>query len=244
MSIWGSLLGGTAGYALGGPLGALIGLAAGHAVDRVLRANKSPESEQEKRKIAFTIATVALAAKMAKADGAVCEREKAAFARIFHFDPAERANVERIFDFAARSTHGFEAYARQVASLFDKGAPALEELLDCLFHIASADHAITEEELEYLRAVATHLGLDEGVYRAIRQAHVGPDANDPYEVLGVSPQADLDEIKRVWREQARLHHPDVLTGQGMPAEFVALAEKRLAAINAAYETILERRKAA
>ncbi len=244
MSIWGSLLGGTAGYALGGPLGALIGLAAGHAVDRALRANKSPASDLEKRNIAFTIAAVALAAKMAKADGAVCEREKAAFARIFRFDPAERANVERIFDLAARSTYGFESYARQVAELFEKGAPALEELLDCLFHIANADHAITEDELGYLRQVAHHLGLDDAVYRAIRQAHLGPDLNDPYEVLGVRADADLDEIKRVWREQARSHHPDLLTGQGMPAEFVALAEKRLAAINAAYETILERRNAA
>ena len=243
MSIWGSLLGGTAGYALGGPLGALIGLAAGHAVDRVLRA-KSPTDAQEKREIAFTVATVALAAKMAKADGAVCAREKAAFARIFRFDPAERANVERVFDFAARSTYGFESYARQVAGLFDRGAPALEELLDCLFHIAGADHKITEDELDYLRQVARHLGLDDAVYRAIRQAHLGPDESDPYETLGVPPHADLDEIKRVWREQVLLHHPDALTGQGMPAEFVALAEKRLAAINAAYEAILERRKAA
>lgn len=236
-------MGGTAGYALGGPLGALIGLAAGHAVDRVLRA-KCPASEQEKRNVAFTVATVALAAKMAKADGEVCEREKAAFARIFHFDPAERANVERIFDLAARSTHGYESYARQVAGLFDKGAPALEELLDCLFHIASADHAITADELDFLRDVARHLGLDDAVYRAIRQAHLGPDESDPYETLGVSPDAEIAEIKRVWREQALQHHPDRLTGQGMPAEFVALAEKRLAAINAAYETILERRKAA
>jgi DnaJ like chaperone protein len=243
MSIWGSILGGTAGYALGGPLGALVGLAAGHAVDRALRA-PSPASEQEKRNAAFTIAVVALAAKMAKADGAVCVREKAAFARIFRFDPTERANMERVFDFAARSTHGFESYAKQVAGLFEPGAPAIEELVDCLFHIAGADHTITEDELDYLRAVAKHLGLDDTVYRAIRQAHLGRDESDPYAVLGVPPDADLDAIKRAWRELARTHHPDVLTGQGMPAEFVALAEKRLAAINVAYETILARRNAA
>ena len=128
MSIWGSIIGGGAGYALGGPLGALLGLAAGHAVGRALR--KSPADAQAEKNLAFTIAAVALAAKMAKADGAVCAREKAAFARLFHFDPAERANVERVFDLASRSTVGFESYARQVAGLFDKGAPALEELLD------------------------------------------------------------------------------------------------------------------
>jgi DnaJ like chaperone protein len=238
MSIWGSIIGGGAGYALGGPLGALLGLAAGHAVDRALR--KSPADAQAEKNLAFTIAAVALAAKMAKADGAVCAREKAAFARLFHFDPAERANVERVFDLASRSTVGFESYARQVAGLFDKGAPALEELLDCLFHIATADHAVTEAELAYLADVARHLGLDEATYRAVRANHLGPEADDPYAILGVAPGADPETIKRAWRELARTHHPDALTGQGMPAEFVALAEKRLAKINAAYEKLKAR----
>lgn len=238
MSVWGSIIGGGAGFALGGPLGALVGLAAGYAIDRARR--KSPDDRAAEREIAFTIATVALAAKMAKADGAVCAREKAAFARIFRFDPEERANVERVFDLASRSTVGFESYARQVAGLFDKSAPALEELLDCLFHIATADHKVTEDELAYLAEVARHLGLEDGVYRAIRAAHLGDTDDDPYAILGLAPGADGEAIKRAWRDLARTHHPDALTGQGMPAEFVALAEKRLAKINAAYDSLKAR----
>lgn len=238
MSIWGSIIGGGAGFALGGPLGALVGIAAGYAIDRARR--KSPEEKAAERELAFTIATVALAAKMAKADGAVCAREKAAFARIFRFDPAERANVERVFDLASRSTVGFESYARQVAGLFDKGAPALEELLDCLFHIANADHQVTEDELAYLADVARHLGLDDSVYRAIRAEHRGESDDDPYAILGVAPGTDGAAIKRAWHDLARTHHPDALRGQGMPAEFVALAEKRLAKINAAYDALKAR----
>ena len=34
MSIWGKIIGGTAGFALGGPIGALVGVAAGHFIDR------------------------------------------------------------------------------------------------------------------------------------------------------------------------------------------------------------------
>jgi DnaJ like chaperone protein len=235
MSVWGTIIGGGAGFALGGPLGALVGLAAGLAIDSVRRP--SPEARAKTREIAFTVATVALAAKMAKADGAVCAREKAAFARLFHFDPAERANVERVFDLASRSTVGFESYARQVAGLFDKGAPALEELLDCLFHIATADHKVTEDELAYLAEVARHLGLDDAAYRSIRASHLGAAEDDPYAILGVARGTDPETIKRAWRELARTHHPDALTGQGMPPEFVALAEKRLAKINAAYEAL-------
>ena len=34
MSIWGKIIGGTAGFALGGPLGAIIGVMAGNVYDR------------------------------------------------------------------------------------------------------------------------------------------------------------------------------------------------------------------
>jgi DnaJ like chaperone protein len=235
MSTWGTVIGGGVGFALGGPLGELLGLVAELTIDSVRR--KSPEQRAKESEIAFIIATVALAAKMAKADGAVCAREKEAFARLFRFDPAERANVERVFDLASRSTVGFESYARQVAGLFDKEAPAREELLDCLLHIAAADHKVTEDELAYLAEVARHLGLDDAAYQAIRASHLGAAEDDPYAILGVARGADPETIKRAWRELARAQHPDALTGQGMPAEFVALAEKRLAKINAAYEAL-------
>ncbi|MBL8573490.1 MAG: molecular chaperone DjiA [Hyphomicrobiaceae bacterium] len=235
MSIWGSLLGGTAGYALGGPLGALIGAAAGHAIARA--AFRKPEDEVAEKQVAFTIATVALAAKMAKADGQVCAREKAAFARLFRFDETERRNVERVFDLATRSTAGFEAYARQVAGMFPPGAPALEELLDCLFHIAESNGEVTAEETAYLAEVARLFGIDARDFEALREAQRGGDAADPWRVLGVAPDAGEDRARAAWRELVRTHHPDLLTGQGMPAEFVALANERLAVINAAWDRL-------
>ena len=39
MSIWGKLLAGTFGFALGGPIGALLGVIAGHSVDKIRRQN-------------------------------------------------------------------------------------------------------------------------------------------------------------------------------------------------------------
>ena len=34
VSIWGKIIGGAAGFALGGPIGALMGVIGGHAIDR------------------------------------------------------------------------------------------------------------------------------------------------------------------------------------------------------------------
>ena len=66
MSVWGKIIGGAAGFALGGPIGALLGAMAGHAfVDTGERPTDTPSRKQ----VAFTAGVIVLAAKMAKADG-------------------------------------------------------------------------------------------------------------------------------------------------------------------------------
>jgi DnaJ like chaperone protein len=242
MSIWVSILGGTAGFALGGPLGALLGAAAGYTLANVAKkVGAPPRGNDATREIAFTIATVALAAKMAKSDGAVCAREKAAFAELFRFDPADRANVERVFDLATRSTAGYEAYASQLAALFEPGAPALEELLDCLFHIARADGKLRTEEIAFLAAVAAIFGISDRTFESLVEAQGDPAAADPYRVLGIVPEATEDQARAAWRQLVRDHHPDRLTGAGMPQEFIAIANQRLATINVAWAALRRRR---
>ncbi len=93
--MWGKIIGGAAGFALGGPLGALLGAVAGHAFDR-MRAGQVPA--EEAKPVAFTVAVVVLAAKMAKADGAVTRDEIAAFKRVFHIPPHEMPTMGRLFD--------------------------------------------------------------------------------------------------------------------------------------------------
>ena len=89
MGIWGKILGGAAGFALVGPLGALVGAAAGHAFDR-MRDETEPELAKE---TAFAIAVVVLGAKMAKADGRVTTDEIEAFKEVFHIPPEEAKNA-------------------------------------------------------------------------------------------------------------------------------------------------------
>jgi DnaJ like chaperone protein len=118
MSIWGKIIGGAAGFfALGGPLGALLGALAGHAIDKQMEPDLPPEQPDDRRatrEIAFTIAVIALGAKMAKADGTVSRAEVAAFKQVFKIPPDEINNVARVFDLAKRDVAGFDAYARQL----------------------------------------------------------------------------------------------------------------------------------
>ena len=238
--IWGKLIGSAAGFALGGPLGALVGLAGGHVVDRV-RASRADDQTDETRQTAFTIAVIALSAKMAKADGHVTRDEIDTFKRMFHVSPTELKNVGRVFDLARKDARGYEPYARQVARMFVHNSAVLEELLATLFLIAKADKIIHPAELEYLRGVADIFGFDEPTFERIRASHVGADTADPYAVLGVPHDAPDEDIRTAWRHLIRENHPDTLIAQGMPQDFIDIATQKMAAINSAWDQIRTQR---
>lgn len=246
MSIWGKIIGGAAGFALGGPLGALLGAIAGHAVD--VRRDQAEEPEQQSlddrsatKQIAFTIAVIVLGAKMAKADGIVSRAEVAAFKEVFRVPDHELKNVARVFDQAKSDPAGFEPYAKQIARMFRKDHPVLEELLDGLFHIAKADGRVHDAEVAFLKSVALLFGFTEGDFARIRESHLGPDKADPYTVLGINRTASNEEIKLAWRKLVRDNHPDKLMAQGLPVEFIELATQKLATINAAYDKVAKER---
>lgn len=244
MGIWGKIIGGAAGFALGGPLGALVGAVAGHAIDRS-RAESGDGigagTDRDQREVAFTLAVIALSAKMAKADGQVTRDEVNAFKQLFHIPPDEMKNVGNIFNEAKQSTDGFEQYAAQVAALFSHQPAVLEELLGGLFHIAKADGVVHPAELEYLKQVALIFGFSQHGFERIRAIHMPENGSNPYEVLGVNPSAGDDEIKSAYRKLSRENHPDTLMAQGMPQEFVELANEKMASINAAYDEICKAR---
>lgn len=245
MSIWGKIIGAGAGFAVGGPLGALIGGLAGHAVD-VMRTQTAEQAGSQPqvdgtKSIAFTMGVIVLGAKMAKADGRVTPDEVAAFKEVFRVPPDEMKNVGRIFNRARKDSAGFEPYARQLGGMFRENPAVLEELLDGLFHIARADGRISAEEVKYLAAVSREFGLSETTWNRIREANMGPDQGDPYTILGIKHEASDEDVKTAYRQLVRENHPDRLVAQGLPSEFVELANEKLATINQAYEKIRKAR---
>ena len=178
---------------------------------------------------------------MAKADGVVTKDEIAAFKRIFQVPPDEARNVGRIFNQARRDARGFEPYAKQLARMFKNNPAVLEELLGALFHIAKADGEIHPDELAYLAGVARIFGFDDAHFSRVKAEYTGPDAADPYQILGIGRDADDAAVKAAYRTLIRENHPDKLTAEGLPEEFIALANQKMAAINAAYDRIKKER---
>lgn len=234
MSIWSRIYDALAALATGEGLTAIF--------DR-LRSDPLPE-----RSVGFTIAVIALGAKMAKADGEVTRDEVKAFRQIFEIPPHEEAHAAHVFNLARQDVAGFDLYARKVAGLFNTtGATlcaddrnVLIDLLEGLFQIAMSDGTYHPREDAFLAEVARIFGLDERCYRLVRSRFVEGAPRDPFDVLGLSSSASLEEARAAWRQGVKDCHPDVMIARGVPPEAVKLAERRLISLNSAWAEIQAR----
>jgi DnaJ like chaperone protein len=194
------------------------------------------------RDAAFTLALIALSAKMAVSDGVVTASEVRAFKKTVEISEGVEAQVDRLFALAQRDVAGYEAYARKIGRFFFDTPDTLEHVLDGLFSIAAADGMIHEDELDYLKRVSDIFGFDDARFEQIASQHVHlDDGSDPYMVLGLLPGASKDEVRRVYRQLVAEHHPDRLIAKGVPEELIGVATARMAAINHAYGQITKTR---
>lgn len=224
MNIWSSI----------GAIVSAIGAGGAQLIDRLVQLVLArPEGTNS---VGFTVAMIALSAKMAKADGVVTTDEVLAFRDLFEVPPGEDANVARLFNLAKQDIAGFETYAKKLADLFPYDRKTLLDILDGLFYIAKADGVVHQDELSFLERVSEIFGLDAREFSKVLARHVRERGN-PYAVLGISPDASPEDIKAQYRREVRETHPDVMIARGVPEEFVRIANDRLAALNAAYAQI-------
>ncbi|WP_172296974.1 molecular chaperone DjiA [Pseudoruegeria sp. HB172150] len=215
---------------------AISALAKGEGLSNVFDRLRTPPE----RSVAFTIAVVALGAKMAKADGQVTRNEVAAFREVFTIAPEEERNAARVFNLARTDVTGYEVYARRIARMFPPESGVLCDLMEGLFHVAVADGDYHHAEDAFLKDVAGIFGLSERQFRQVRARFVPDCRPDPYDVLGVTPETPMPEIRRAWSSAVRESHPDRMIARGLPEEAVKLAEKRLVALNDAWEEIRDK----
>ena len=193
--------------------------------------------------VAFTIAVLALGAKLAKVDGTVLRSEVAAFRRIFVSPRGEEKTAARVFDLARQTPVGFDAWAQRIRALFPGDHPILEEVVEGLAVVAAADGSLNESERVFITEVARIFELAPERLAAIIARH-DRGACPPCEVLGVRPDTPLDEARLRWRALVREAHPDVALGHGLPPEAVRLAEIRTRRLNEAWQQFRDARTSA
>lgn len=212
---------------------ALQALAAGEGLSAVFDRLRTPPE----RSVAFTIAVIALSAKMAKADGLVTRDEVTAFREVFQIAAEDEAGAARVFNLARQDVAGFEDYARKIKAMFTDRRESLCDLMEGLFHIAMADGEYHPAEDAFLERVAEIFGIGSADFSALRARYVPDAPKDPWIILGLARDATAAEARAQWKRMVKENHPDAMMARGLPEEAVKMAEKRMADINRAWEAI-------
>ena len=259
MSFKGIAIGGTLGWLFGGPLGALFGAALGSYVEKGMSSakasgNSSQSGMDSEGSMLFCASAAAMFAKIAKADGIVTRDEIASVERAFlglGFSDKARSYAIDVFRMAKDDAHSIEDYACEFASAV-RSVEVREFLYELLWDIACADGMVDAAELDMLRRVTAPLGIRSYWFRIFAEERLRgrggagrasgsvPDRDkltEAYALLGVSPGASDEEVKRAYRAKAKKYHPDALRAQGLPDEMVDRANDMMAKLNAAWSEI-------
>ncbi|MBD2857592.1 co-chaperone DjlA [Spongiibacter sp. KMU-158] len=261
----GKLIGAVLGFLVGGPLFALLGLAAGHFFDRGLGqamgfdyAGARAELQTQFFETCFRVM-----GHIAKADGRVCEDEVAqAEAIIAKLGLQNERRQQAINLFKEGSAADFTLEPEMSRFLQRCGRQVLmrQMLLEALLSISLADGKLDPAETDILGKVAHYLGVPERDFQrllqmATAQQHFhgqgsggqrAPCRNalqEAYQALGVSESISAPELKKAYRKLMSQHHPDKLIAKGVPEDMIKIATEKAQEIQAAYDLIQKHRKA-
>lgn len=259
MSWWGKVIGGGFGFMLGGPLGALMGMAAGHQFDKGLHAVDLEPGNTERVQLAFFTAVFSVMGYLAKADGTVSRSEIQMAENIMaqmNLDDNQRKTAIELFNQGKQSDFPLDEVLQQFKKECHRRTNLLQMFLEILIATAYADNSLDHAELAALKNIAKQVGFSApqleqlinmvGAQQQYSQqssnASNQPTLNQAYAVLGVDSEVSDSALKKSYRRLMSQHHPDKLVAKGMPEEMIKLANQKTAEIKAAYEQIKNSRK--
>ncbi len=208
-------------------------LASGEPFSNIFQKFATPPE----RKIGFTIAVIALSAKMAKADGIVSKEEVNAFSQIFEIPKGQEKHVSNVYNLARQDIAGYEIYAKKIAKMLKNKKILLENIIEGLLFISIADGAYHPKEDKFVNNVASIFSIKRGRLEYLKNMYIDTSANSYYKILNVSPGDNLEQIRKQWKKLVLAHHPDMVLARGLPEEAIRLTTVKLARINEAWENI-------
>lgn len=237
---------------MGGPLGGLLGYFIGSAFD----SNSQPGghsqtgfggqpgagtgyARQQTSRGDFMVSLVVLTAAVMKADGKVTQAElnyvKQFFVRQFGVETATDG-IRMLRDVLKQQIPVYEV-SRQIGQMLNYSSKL--QLVDYLFGISNADGQIHTNELNVIEVIARNMGISDTDFNSIKSMFVKADADSAYKILGISPSATDDEVKKAYRKMAVENHPDKVAYLGEDVQ--RAAKEKFQKINEAYEAIKKQR---
>jgi len=248
MGVLGKIIGGTIGFAMAGPLGAIAGAALGHAFDTNSQTIHFEErarlSQGEEAQFTFFVASFSMLAKLARADGSVSREEIDAVENFMvydlNLDPESRRLATNIFHTAFESPDNFEAFAVQFYSQFRSQYQMLELMIDILIRVSLADGALSSSEENLILSAVRIFNFSDEKYRKLKSKYI-QDFEKYYAILGCEKKDSIEHIKKQYRKLVSDYHPDKIASKGLPEEFTKFANDKFREIQEAYEIIKKER---
>lgn len=203
---------------------------------------------------------VSLLAKVAKSDGRVSELEARLITQVLD-DLSQKVSgvsgvreyLKEVYNSQKENVDNAYETARNYKRAFNLNYDTCVARLTFFLNLAYIDGEFNKSEQDVIRNIAYGFGidketLDEIIYKfdSFYGSRLGADhdemsqENDAFEVLGLSKNASLDEIKARYKELVRQYHPDILMGRGESKEVIERSTKKLQEINEAYGRLKEK----
>jgi DnaJ like chaperone protein len=261
MAWWGKAIVGAFGFIVGGPLGALMGVAFGHNFDRRMIGIEQSDwtsggVDQDRVQAAFFTATFSVMGYIAKADGKVTRDEIRLAEEVMRqlgLDGEMRESAKKLFNEGKSEDFPIDEILDQFKSELKHRTTLVQMFLEIQLQAAYADGVMDASEEKALVHICQRLGiplsqlkrmeemLKAGFGGQRQKSSTQGSLSDAYAIVGVENTVSDAELKKAYRRLMSQHHPDKLVAKGLPDEMIKDATAKTQQIKAAYEQIRKTR---
>ena len=255
MSWWSTVIGGAVGFMIGGPLGAMLGVAfAGNFSKRRAQSGFSGNfgpGNQQRVQAAFFSGVFSVMGYISKVDGKVSKSEIILAQQVMeHMQLSEDMIkvAKDLFNQGKQDNFNLNEVLEQFRAETHRRTHLIRMFLEIQIQAAYADGVFDKSEHNALKYIAQklHFPLHElenliQQFSASKSGTKQTSVDDAYKILGVDESLSDKEIKRAYRRLLAQHHPDKLVAKGLPEEMQKLANEKTHEIISAYEIIKKNR---
>ena len=248
MAKYAKWLGGTFGWAFGGPIGALMGFALGSLYDSAsgdILSWDDPQIGTGERKQGrtttgdFEASLLILTAAVMTADHSVKKAELEFVKRFLvgQFGEAKAQQQLILLREILKRPIEIKEVSMQIRAFMDHSSRL--QLLHYLFQLANSDNEIHGNEIDMLTRIATYLGISKPDFMSIKAMFLVQNDENVYQILEITKAATDEEVKKAYRKMAVKYHPDKVSHLG--PEHQDAAKEKFQKLNEAYERIKKER---